>query len=151
MMEYSFKFSKILTIKEKEKEKALGEYNEAVKRFEKVAEKLYYFLKQKEDYEEMHKQKLRLGLPIQDIRYFQLFITNLERTISHYQQLVIQAREQMFLKQAKLAEVNIEVKKYEKMKENHEKAVREAIQAAENRWMDEVSIQQFVHRRNWVR
>ncbi|MBB5323673.1 flagellar FliJ protein [Anoxybacillus tepidamans] len=150
-MEYSFKFSKILTIKEKEKEKALGEYNEAVKRFEKVAEKLYYFLKQKEDYEEMHKQKLRLGLPIQDIRYFQLFITNLERTISHYQQLVIQAREQMFLKQAKLAEVNIEVKKYEKMKENHEKAVREAIQAAENRWMDEVSIQQFVHRRNWVR
>lgn len=147
----SFKFGKILTIKEKEKEKALGEYNEAVKRFEEVAEKLYRLLKQKEDYEEMHKQKMRSGLSIQEIRHFRQFVTSLERTISHYQQLVIEAREQMFLKQAKLAEVNIEVKKYEKMKENHEKAVREAIEAAENQWMDEVSIQQFVHRRNWVR
>jgi flagellar FliJ protein len=148
MMVYSFKFDKVLTIKEKEKDKALGEYNEAVKRFEEVAEKLYRFLKQKEEYEEMHKQKLQSGLSIQDIRYFQQFITNLERTIHHYQHLVIQAREQMQVKQAKLAELNIEVKKYEKMKEKHVQAVLEAIQESENKWMDEISIQQFVNRRN---
>lgn len=146
-----FKLHKLLTIKEKEKEKALGEYNEAVKRFEEVGEKLYHLLKQKEDYEEMYKQKMSVGLSIQEIRHFRQFVTNLERTISHYQHLVAQAREQMLLKQAKLAEEAIEVKKYERMKEKHEQAVYEALQTIENRWMDEVSIQQFIHRKNWVR
>ncbi|KXG10550.1 flagellar export protein FliJ [Anoxybacillus rupiensis] len=147
-MEHVFKFEKILTIREKEKERALGEYNEAVKRFEEAAEKLYHFLKQKEDYEEMYKQKLKNGLPIQDIRHFRQFVMNLERTISHYQQLVIETREQMFLKQTKVAEANIEVKKYEKMKDKHIAAVLQAIQTMENHWMDEISIQQFVNRRN---
>jgi flagellar FliJ protein len=54
----------------------------------------------------------------------------------------------MQVKQAKLAELNIEVKKYEKMKEKHVQAVLEAIQESENKWMDEISIQQFVNRRN---
>ncbi|WP_027408686.1 flagellar export protein FliJ [Anoxybacteroides tepidamans] len=147
-MEHAFKFDKILTIREKEKDKAFGEYKEALERFEEAAEKLYRFLKQKEDYEETYKQKLKSGLSIQDIRYFRQFVMNLERTISHYQQLVIQTREQMFLKQTKLAELNIEVKKYEKLKENHMKTVLETIQAAENKRMDEISIQQFVNRRN---
>jgi flagellar FliJ protein len=145
---YQFKFEKILSIKENEKDKALGEYNEAVKRFEEVAEKLYHFLKQKEDYEEMHQQKLQAGLPIQEIRYFQQFITNLERTISHYQQLVVQARQQMQLKQMKLAELNIEVKKYEKMKEKYFQMFLQTLQSEENKLMDEISIQQFVNRGN---
>ncbi|QPA32051.1 flagellar export protein FliJ [Thermaerobacillus caldiproteolyticus] len=147
-MVYAFKFDKVLAMKEKEKETAISEYNEALKRFEEVAEKLYRCLKQKEDYERIHKQKLQLGLSIQDIRYFQQFMTNLERTIHHYQHLVIQAREQMQAKQAKLAELNIEVKKYEKMKEKHVQTVLQTIRANENKWMDEISIQQFANRRN---
>jgi flagellar protein FliJ len=145
---YQFKFEKILSIKENEKDKALGEYNEAVKRFEEVGRKLYQFLKQKEDYEEIHKQKLQSGLSIQEIRYFQQFITNLERTISHYQQLVAQARQQMQLKQMKLAELNIEVKKYEKMQEKYFQTFLQTLQAEENKLMDEISIQQFVSRGN---
>ncbi|WP_044893768.1 flagellar export protein FliJ [Bacillus alveayuensis] len=147
-MVYQFKFEKILSIKENEKDKALGEYNEAVKRFEEVGRKLYQFLKQKEDYEEIHKQKLQSGLSIQEIRYFQQFITNLERTISHYQQLVAQARQQMQLKQMKLAELNIEVKKYEKMQEKYFQTFLQTLQAEENKLMDEISIQQFVSRGN---
>jgi flagellar FliJ protein len=145
---YKFKFEKILSIKENEKDKALGEYNEAVKRFEEAAKKLYHFLKQKEEYEEMHQQNLQAGLPIQEIRYFQQFITNLERTISHYQQLVAQARQQMQLKQLKLAELNIEVKKYEKMKEKYFQTFLQTVHAEENKLMDEISIQQFVNRGN---
>jgi flagellar protein FliJ len=145
-MSYKFRFEKILFIKESEKDKALGEYNEAVKRFEEVAEQLYSFLKQKEDYEEMHKSKLESGLSIQEIRHFQQFITNLERTIQHYQQLVMQARQQMQEKQMKLAELNIEVKKYEKMKEKYFQAFLQAIQINENKLMDEISLQQFMNR-----
>ncbi|MGX1900344.1 flagellar export protein FliJ [Thermolongibacillus altinsuensis] len=141
-----FKFAKILSIKESEKEKALSEYYEARKRFEEVAEKLYHSLKQKEDYEELHKRKLQTGLSVQDIRYFQQFMKNLERIIDHYQQLVIQARHQMELKQLKLAELNIEVKKYEKMKENHWKSVLNLLREEERKQMDEISIQQYCKR-----
>jgi flagellar protein FliJ len=147
-MIYQFKFEKLLAIKESEKEKALSEYNEAVQRFEEVAEKLYNFLKQKEDYEEMHKEKLQTGLSVQEIRHFQQFITNLERTISHYQLLVMQARRQMQQKQMKLFDLNIEVKKYEKMKEKYFQAFLQTIRAEENKMMDEISIQQFVNRGN---
>jgi flagellar protein FliJ len=145
---YKFKFDKILSIKENEKDKALGEYNEAVKRFEEAAGKLYSFLKKKEDYEEIHKEKLQSGLSVQEIRHFQQFITNLERTISHYQLLVAQARQQMQLKQIKLAELNIEVKKYEKIREKYFQTFLQAVQADENKLMDEISIQQFVNRGN---
>jgi flagellar protein FliJ len=147
-MIYQFKFEKLLSIKESEKEKALSEYNEAVQRFEEVAEKLYNFLKQKEDYEEIHKEKLQTGLSVQEIRHFQQFITNLERTISHYQLLVMQARRQMQQKQMKLFDLNIEVKKYEKMKEKYFQAFLQTIRAEENKMMDEISIQQFVNRGN---
>ncbi|NNU92208.1 flagellar biosynthesis chaperone FliJ [Geobacillus sp. NFOSA3] len=145
-MGYAFKLQKVLTMKENEKHQAAGEYNEAVRRFEEVAEKLYHFLKQKEQYEEIHKQKLQSGLSIQEIRHFQQFISNLERTIHHYQLLVMQAREQMHRKQMKLTELNIEVKKYEKMKEKYIQAAFDAEKTAENKWMDEISIQRFVHR-----
>lgn len=145
-MGYVFKLQKVLTMKENEKKQAVGEYNEAVQRFQEVAEKLYHFLKQKEQYEEIHKQKLQAGLPIQEIRHFQQFISNLERTIYHYQLLVMQAREQMQRKQIKLTELNIEVKKFEKMKEKYMQAVVDAERIAENKWMDEISIQRFAHR-----
>ena len=48
---YQFKFEKIMTVKEREKDEALSVYNESVKRFEDAAEKLYELLKQKEDLE----------------------------------------------------------------------------------------------------
>jgi flagellar FliJ protein len=145
-MEYAFKLQKVLSMKENEKNLAMREYNEAVRRFEETAAKLYHLLKQKEEHEEMHKQKLQLGLSVQDIRHFQQYIASLERTIHHYQILVMQAREQMQRKQSKLTELNIEVKKYEKIKEKYMQAVRLAEKRVENKWMDEISVQRFVHR-----
>jgi len=145
-MGYNFRFAKILSLKESEKDKALSEYNEALSKFEQVAERLYHSLKQKEDLEEIHKKKLQSGLSIDEIRHYQVFLGNLERTIHHYQQLVIQARRQLELKQAKLAELNIEVKKYEKMKEKYNLAYVQAVKSEENKFIDEISIQQYVNR-----
>jgi len=145
-MGYNFRFAKILSLKESEKDKALSEYNEALKKFEQVAERLYHSLKQKEDLEEIHKKKLQSGLSIDEIRHYQVFLGNLERTIHHYQQIVIQARGQLELKQAKLAELNIEVKKYEKMKEKYNLAYLQAVKSEENKFIDEISIQQYVNR-----
>ena len=44
-MRYRFKFEKIMMVKEREKDEALSVYNDSVKRFEDVAEKLYESLK----------------------------------------------------------------------------------------------------------
>ncbi len=145
-MAYKFKLEKVMMIKEKEKEKVFGEYSEAVRAFEQVAEKLYESLKQKEQYVELHHEHLAKGLSVQKIRHFQLFISNIERTISHYQQLVIQARHFMQIKQEKLAEANQEVRKYEIMKEKQIRLFNEELKTIENQQMDEISIQQYVQR-----
>ncbi|SFA38265.1 flagellar FliJ protein [Anoxybacillus pushchinoensis] len=141
-----FKLTKILNLKEYEKQKALHEYEEARSRFEEVAEKLYHFLKQKEEYEEQHKHQLQLGLAIQHIRSFQQFMVNLQRIIDHYQHLVMQARQHMELKQLKLVELNVEVKKYEKMKEKYDEMMAQHMRMMEQKQMDDLSIQQYCYR-----
>ncbi len=141
-----FKLTKILNLKEHEKQKALHEYEEARNRFEEVAEKLYHFLKQNEDYEEQHKQQLQSGLAIQHIRSFQHFMSNLQLVIDHYQHLVMQARQHMELKQLKLVELNVEVKKYEKIKEKHDEMIATQMRIAEQKQMDDISIQQYCYR-----
>ncbi|KWW10919.1 MULTISPECIES: flagellar export protein FliJ [Bacillaceae] len=143
-MIYQYKFEKILTIKEKEKNDALAKYNAAVKRFEEVAEKLYRLLKKKEELLDFQQEKLRNGLSIQEIRHHQLFMDNLEILVSHCQQEVIESRYKMNFQRDALMERNIEVKKYEKMKENDFLKFLDVIKEAENKQMDEISIRQFL-------
>jgi flagellar protein FliJ len=145
-MSYRFKFEKIMMIKEREKDEALSVYNDSVKRFEEAAEKLYETLKQKEDLENYQSMKLENGLPVQEIRHHQRFIINLQQTIDHYQKMVQNARTHMHFYQEKLMQKNIEVKKYEKMKENGKLEFLEEVKQIEARQMDDISIQHYVHR-----
>ena len=141
---YTYKFEKILTIKEKEKNDARAKYNDAQKSFEQVAEKLYNLLKKKEELIDFQQKKLSTGLSVQDIRHNQLFMDNLEKLIDQCQKEVIQARNKMNLQQERLKEKNIEVKKYEKIKEKDLQKYLEVVKVAENKQMDEISIQQFL-------
>ena len=141
---YTYKFEKILTIKEKEKNDARAKYNDAQKSFEQVAEKLYNLLKKKEELIDFQQKKLSTGLSVQDIRHNQLFMDNLEKLIDQCQKEVIQARNKMNLQQERLKEKNIEMKKYEKIKEKDLQKYLEVVKVAENKQMDEISIQQFL-------
>ena len=141
---YKYKFEKILTIKDKEKNDARSKYNEAQKSFEQVAEKLYNLLKKKEELIDFQQKKLSTGLSVQDIRHNQLFMDNLEKLIDQCQKEVIQARNKMNLQQERLKEKNIEVKKYEKIKEKDLQKYLEVVKVVENKQMDEISIQQFL-------
>ena len=143
-MSYQYKFDKILTIKEKEKSDARAKYNEAQKSFEQVAEKLYNLLKKKEELIDFQQIKLSRGLSVQEIRHNQLFMGNLEKSIEQCQKEVMQARYKMNLQQDRLKEKNIEVKKYEKIKEKDFEKYLEVVKVAENKQMDEISIQQFL-------
>ncbi|MFJ7976401.1 flagellar export protein FliJ [Peribacillus sp. NPDC096379] len=142
-MIFQYKFDKILTIKEIEKNEVLAKYNETIKRFEEVAEKLYKLLKKKEDLLQFQQEKLTQGLTVQEIRHNQQFMDNLEKIIVYNQKEVIQARHAMNMQQSKLMEKNIEVKKYEKIKEKDFQKFLEEIKEAENKNMDEISIRQF--------
>lgn len=145
-MTYQFKFEKIMTLKEREKDEALSVYNESVTRFEQVAEKLYELMKRKEDLEEYQSRRLVEGLPVQEVRHHQQFIANLQKSIDQYQRMVMNARNHMTFNQEKLLQKNIEVKKYVKIKEKGELEFLELLKQDEAKEMDDISIQQFVHR-----
>lgn len=145
-MAYQFKFEKIMTLKEREKDEALSVYNESVKNFEKAAEKLYELMKKKEDLEEFQSRRLTEGLPVQEIRHHQQFINNLQKSIDQYQKMVMNARHHMTFNQEKLLQKNIEVKKYVKIKEKDQIEYLDLLKQVEAKEMDDISIQQFVHR-----
>ncbi|MFC0296228.1 flagellar export protein FliJ [Geobacillus jurassicus] len=139
----TFRLQKVLSMKEKEKEKALGEYEEAVRRFEQAAEALYHLLKEKEECVAARDEQLKAGLSVGDIRLRLQYMANLERTIDHYQLVVMQAREQMQRRQQRLMELNIEVKKYEKMRERIKRWAEQLEREAERRLLDEMAVQRF--------
>jgi flagellar protein FliJ len=145
-MSYQYKFQRILTLKEKEKDEVQEMYRGSIEKFETVACKLYECLKKKETLELHQESKLQGGLSVQDIRHHQQFITNLEKTISYFQDLVIQARNRMNWYEEKLVDMNVEVKKYEKMKEKDLERFLQNIQSMENKQLDEVSVVQYLKR-----
>jgi flagellar protein FliJ len=147
-MAYQFKFEKIMKLKEREKDEVLSTYNESVKRFEEAAENLFRSLKKKEDLESYQRSKLENGLSVQEIRHHQTFIHNLQKTIDHDQKVVVHTRNQMDFYQDKLLQKNIEVKKYEVLKEKGKLVFLEELRQLEAKQMDDISIQQYMHRGN---
>lgn len=145
-MQYQYKFDKILSLKSREKEEAQVVYQDSVKKFEEAADKLYHLLKKKENLESYQSGRLVSGLPVQEIRHHQQFIGNLEKSIEYSQKVVMNARNIMNFQQMQLMEKNVEVKKYEKIKEKDHLQFLAEEKYAENRMMDEISIQQYMNR-----
>jgi flagellar FliJ protein len=143
---YQYKFDKILHVKEKEKGDCLAAYQTSVRKFEEAAEKLYEFLKKKEDLESYQSSKLSNGLAVQEIRHHQQFIANLQSSIEYYQKMVMNARNRMNHYQEKLIESNVEVQKYVKMKEKDFLHYLNGIKFQEAKQMDDVSIQAYMNR-----
>ena len=137
-----------MKLKEREKDEVLSTYNESVKRFEEAAENLFRSLKKKEDLESYQRSKLENGLSVQEIRHHQTFIHNLQKTIDNDQKVVVHTRNQMNFYQDKLLQKNIEVKKYEVLKEKGKLVFLEELRQLEAKQMDDISIQQYVHRGN---
>lgn len=148
LLSFKYKFEKLLTIKENEKDMVIGEYNEAVHKFETAATKLYELLKQKEDVEAQQNSQFQSGLYIGQIQSQQRFMLLLEKSIGESQLQVAKTRKNMELKQQLLLEKNIEVRKYEKIREKARDAYIQLEKAEENKLMDEISIQQFMYRGN---
>lgn len=141
-----FKFERILSIKENEKQQKRLEYEAAMKHFEEAAFELYHCLKQKEELEHNHILSLRDGLSITELIQYSTYLQNLEVDIAQKQLYVFQAREKMQEKKQAYINQNIEVQKYEILKEKLNQRYALEQKSLENHIMDEISIQQYNNR-----
>lgn len=139
MVQYTYRFEKVLTIREQEKQQTEIAYKEAVRSFEEVATQLYELLKKKEDLISYQNERLKTGATIDEIHHFATFVDSLEHMINDVQQKVIQARTKMQWYEQKLLEKNLEVRKYEKMREKDFIAFKEEQNRIEAQYLDEIS------------
>ncbi len=139
VVSYIYRFEKVLTIREQEKNETEIAYKESVRSFEEIATKLYELLKKKEDLIEFQQERLAVGSSIEEVHHYARFIDSLEKTISDVQQKVVQARAKMNWLEEKLLEKNLEVRKFEKMREKDFKVFQQEQDRIEGIFLDEIS------------
>jgi flagellar FliJ protein len=146
MEAYKYKFAKILSLREREKEEVQTSFQESKRKFEEVAQELYQVLKKKEDLEKFQAEKLISGFAASEIRHYQQFISNLDQMILYWQDEVMKSRNRMSWFEEKLVEKNIEVKKYEKIREKDHQKFTEEYGREESKRLDELSVIQYMNR-----
>ena len=139
MVNYLYRFEKVLTIREQEKNETEIAYKDSVRSFEEIATKLYELLKKKEDLIDFQQERLAVGSSIDEIHHYARFIDSLEKTIVDVQQKVVQARSKMNWYEEKLLEKNLEVRKFEKMREKDFKLFQQEQDRIEGIFLDEIS------------
>lgn len=117
MTSFRYRFDKVLDLREQERDETEMAYKEAIEQFEKVATQLYDQMKKKENVLEEQQQRMTTRFSIDDLHNYSRFIKTLDVTIDHIQQEVMKSRSKMNWYESQLLEKNIEVKKFEKMKE----------------------------------
>ncbi|TMN23580.1 flagellar export protein FliJ [Lentibacillus cibarius] len=139
--------SKILHIRENEKQNAQQSYKTAVDVFETTATQLYHLLRTKEEAEHSYDSYMQETAPIDRIREQAVYMERLNRQIMALQQELQTARNEMEQKQQWLNDAYVEVKKFEKIIEHRDEQTKERMKKYENTSMDEISIQQYVNRK----
>lgn len=121
--------SKLLILREREKDDAQKAYHLSMETFEDVASKLYKLLKRKENVEEEQDTILQTKITIEQLRIQNAYIEKLTKQIAKIQNEVQIARNDMELKQSQLTDAYIEMKKYEKIIELQEEEEKKKNQA----------------------
>ncbi|MCR6096043.1 flagellar export protein FliJ [Salipaludibacillus agaradhaerens] len=145
-MSFKFALQKVLEVKDFEKTDAERAYTESVEEFEGVATQLYELLKKKEELVEETEKKLLRGLAISSIQLNEQNISFLQTEINKLQLSTQKARQNMNEKEKFLLFKTVDLKKYEKMKKIKQAQYLENEKREELKFLDEVSIQQFVRR-----
>lgn len=139
--------SKLLNVRENEKQIAQLAHHQSVEFFEEIATKLYRLLKKKEDAEESYEMSIKQLTSIDKIKEHATYVESLNRQIMQIQEKVKQARNKMESKQLELTDAYVEVKKYEKIIELRKNEQLAIALKQEQAMMDEISTQQFLKRK----
>lgn len=138
--------SKILNIRENEKQIAEVAYHLSVEIFEGNATQLYGLLKKKEKAEESYEISIKQATSIDKIKDHVNYVDSLNKQIMTMQVKVQETRSKMEKKQYQLTNAYVEVKKFEKIIEIRKKEQRLLANREEQISMDEISTQQFLRR-----
>ncbi|ELK44742.1 flagellar export protein FliJ [Halobacillus sp. ACCC02827] len=142
-------FEKIRDLQDRDKKEKQRTHEKAVDQFEEHAYRLYEALKKKEDAIQAFNSTMeKRAIQAHAFLQHQQYIARLEEIIHSLQPLVQQARRKMDRTQTKLTEAYREVKKYERLIENKEEKQKQYAKQEENKNMDEVSMVQYLNRRN---
>ncbi|GEL06657.1 flagellar export protein FliJ [Salisediminibacterium halotolerans] len=145
-MSFQFSLQKVLDVRDREKNEAEKSYHEAVEAFEQTATKLYEMLKRREELEHEKTRQLTEGLSIAGIQMTEQTLAYLQKEIARLEKETNQKRSKMQEKQKYLTVKTVDLKKYEKMKELKHEAFLAAEKSEEMKFLDEISVQQFVRR-----
>ncbi|ARJ40034.1 flagellar export protein FliJ [Sporosarcina sp. P21c] len=143
MTSFRYRFDKVLNLREQERDETEMAYKEAIEEFEKIATQLYDQMKKKENVLEEQQQRMTTGFSIDDLHSYSRFINTLDLTIDHIQQEVMKSRSKMNWYESQLLEKNIEVKKFEKMKEIGKEQYNAEMEHVETNRIDELSTMKF--------
>lgn len=136
--------TKILDIREKEKQDAQLAYRKSVDVFEEVATELLDLLRKKEAAESSYEQGLTSNMHLNFIQDQLAYIESLEKKVSELQGKVSYARSNMEMKQQVLSDAHVETKKFEKIIEFRTSELLDKVKKVEESFMNEVSIQQYL-------
>ncbi|MEE1132469.1 MAG: flagellar export protein FliJ [Caryophanon sp.] len=142
-MNYAYRFEQILTVREQEKSETEQAYKESVRAFEEVATSLYELLRKKESLIAYQTERLKTGSTVDEIHQNARFLDSLEKMVDTVQQKVTQARAKMQWYEERLLEKNLEVRKYEKMKERDFEQFQQEQHRLEGIFLDELSTLTF--------
>ncbi|ARF18452.1 flagellar export protein FliJ [Sporosarcina ureae] len=143
MTSFYYRFDKVLNLREQERDETEMAYKEAIEEFEKIATQLYHQMKKKENVLEEQRQRMNTGFSIDDLHSYSRFINTLDLSIDHIQQEVMKSRSKMNWYESQLLEKNIEVKKFEKMKEIGKEQYDVEMEHIETNRIDELSTMKF--------
>lgn len=140
--------SKILNIKDLEKLSLQKEYKQIIDRFEDVGTKLYHVLKKKEEAEKSVEVGLINKMEAHSLFSYYQYIDKLTHEESNLQSELQNIRVEMDLKQQKLTDAHVEVKKYETLIDRQKQNIKKEEKRMEALFMDELSMLQYVAKRN---
>jgi len=140
--------SKILHVRENEKKAAQQAYYQSMNAFEKIGTRLYEKLKKKETAEDTYESDLQSTVSLEKLKVQAAYIDKLNQQIVLLQDEIQAARTEMERKRKKLSDAHMEVKKFEKIIETRKAKETQAIEQEDKKNMDEISIKQYLSRKN---
>ncbi len=138
---------KILQVRENEKKNAEQLHVQSVQQFEQVATNMYNVLKKREETSASYDENIQRIVSIEKMEQHTRYIEQLNHRLTFLQKQVNKARTNMEQKQILVTEAHMEMKKIENLIETRNKRLAIEQVRQENAFMDELSMQQFLKRK----
>ncbi|EKN63681.1 flagellar biosynthesis chaperone [Neobacillus bataviensis LMG 21833] len=147
-MSFQFRFEKILTMKEKEKDSAVQEMTIFKRMKENAEQQLLELVEKKESYIKDYHHLLRNSLRVTDIQEREHYIHYLNQQIEKFRKKVIDLTKEFNLKNNHLLAKNQEEKMWSSWREKSFEAYSEKINREEQHLLDEMAIIRYFHNQN---